>query len=77
MSMNELQILIEKSEWSIPILLVLAAWTLFWKGAALWYAARKKDKFWFVVILLVNTLGALEVFYLLILRNQRVKKLYK
>lgn len=75
--MNYLQELIEKSEWSIPILLILTVWTLFWKGMALWFAARKRDKFWFVVILLVNTMGILEVIYLIVLRNQKVKKLIK
>jgi len=76
-SLEKIQEIIEQSEWSIAILLVVALWTLFWKGAALWHAARKKEKFWFVGLLLINTLGILEIVYLLIFRKQGVKDLYK
>ncbi len=46
------------------IILVLAAWTLYWKYRALWHAAKHEHKVWFVVLLLVNTLGILEILYL-------------
>jgi hypothetical protein len=75
--MNEIQDLVGVSEWSAPLVAALVIWSLFWKGMALWFAARKRDKFWFVIILLVNTLGILEVVYLLVLRNQKMKKLIK
>jgi hypothetical protein len=38
-------------------------WTLSWKGSALWKAAGKKQVTWFIVLLLVNTLGLLEIAY--------------
>jgi len=47
-----------------PWLLAAAAWTLPWKGLALWTAARKGHKLWFVVLLLVNTLAVLEIAYI-------------
>lgn len=43
----------------IPVII----WTLIWKGLALWTAARKSDKIWFVVLLIVNTFGILEMLY--------------
>ena len=46
------------------VALVVAAWTLYWKFKALWYAAKHDDKLWFIVLLLVNTLGILEILYL-------------
>jgi hypothetical protein len=46
------------------VLLVLVIWSLFWKGLALWHSARKGQSGWFVVILIVNTAGILEVIYL-------------
>ena len=47
------------------VLLVIAAiWTLYWKYRALWHAAKHDHKAWFVVLLLVNTLGILEILYL-------------
>lgn len=47
-----------------PTLMLLALWSLFWKGLALWHAGRKAQPWWFVIILIVNTLGILEIVYL-------------
>jgi hypothetical protein len=43
---------------------VVLIWSLFWKGMALWKAAREGSKVWFVVLLIVNTLGILEILYI-------------
>ncbi|HVZ10801.1 MAG TPA: DUF5652 family protein [Candidatus Paceibacterota bacterium] len=42
----------------------IALWSLFWKGWALWKSARLGNKIWFVVLLLVNTLGILDILYI-------------
>jgi len=49
----------------IPLWLVAVAliWSLIWKGLALWKSAKKNSKIWFVIILIVNTLGILEILY--------------
>lgn len=49
----------------IPIFAVLAAWSVVAKGYALWIAARSGQKWWFIVLLIVNTMGILEVLYIL------------
>ena len=46
------------------IFLVLAIWSLVWKGMALWKAARLGSKGWFAALLIINTLGILEILYL-------------
>jgi methionyl-tRNA synthetase len=52
------------STW-MPLLMVLfIAWTLPWKGVALWKSARNKHLVWFIVILIVNTLAILEIIYI-------------
>lgn len=51
-------------------LILLAAWSLVWKGWALWIAARKEQKVWFVVFLIVNTVGILEIFYIFYFSKQ-------
>tara|TARA_Y100000310_G_scaffold340609_1_gene437015 strand:+ start:335 stop:688 length:354 start_codon:yes stop_codon:yes gene_type:complete len=51
--------------WVVLALLVIASWTLLWKGLGLWHAARGKQKIWFVVILIFNTMGLLPIIYLL------------
>lgn len=38
-------------------------WVLYWKALALWYAARKGMRGWFIVFLIVNTFSILEIFY--------------
>jgi len=48
---------------SIIFILVLA-WGLFWKGFALWYAAKRGEKWWFIALLVINTLGILEIVYI-------------
>lgn len=50
----------------MPLLLtVLVVWSLIWKGLALWRAGRKNQLAWFIVMLIVNTCGILEIIYLL------------
>ncbi|MFZ1484288.1 MAG: DUF5652 family protein [Candidatus Saccharimonadales bacterium] len=49
----------------LPIVLG-ALWSLVWKGLALWRAAQHKDKGWFIALLVINTLGLLEIFYLFV-----------
>ena len=46
------------------IILLLVIWTVPWKGVALWRAARNGHLWWFVVLMIVNTLGILEIVYI-------------
>lgn len=47
-----------------PITLLAALWSLPWKGVALWKAAEKKSKGWFISLLLINTVGFLDALYI-------------
>lgn len=48
-----------------PLLfLVLIIWVFAWKAIALWHAARNGQRGWFVALLLLNTVGILEIVYL-------------
>lgn len=51
----------------IPLLI----WSIVWKGLALWQAARHGDKIWFVVLLVINTVGILEILYLYVFSKKR------
>lgn len=51
------------------LLSVAAVWSLFWKGLALWHAARNKQEWWYVIMLVVNTTGILEIIYLFFVRK--------
>ena len=55
--------------------IILIIWSVIWKGITLWKAGRNNQLTWFVVLLVVNTLGVLEIIYLLFFRknmNSRV-----
>ncbi|GIW61533.1 MAG: hypothetical protein KatS3mg089_0385 [Patescibacteria group bacterium] len=40
-------------------------WAILWKGLALWRAAQGEQKYWFIAMLILNTLGVLEIIFLL------------
>ena len=46
-------------------------WTLPWKGVALWRAARRKDLYWFIALLIINTLGVLEILYIFVVSKRK------
>jgi len=52
--------------WLLGIVIV---WSLIWKGIALWHSARNTQTAWYVVILILNTVGILEIVYLLFFRK--------
>jgi hypothetical protein len=56
-------------------LVVIIVWSLIWKGLALWRAARTNSPVWFVVFLVVNTLGVLEISYYFFLADMGEKRL--
>lgn len=55
-------------------LLPILVWMILWKGWALWLAARRDDFGWFVVLLIVNTLGLLEIFYIFVIAERKDKR---
>ncbi|MDO8443071.1 MAG: DUF5652 family protein [bacterium] len=46
------------------LLTAVLAWTLTWKGIALWTAAKADSKKWFVALLAINTMGLLDILYI-------------
>lgn len=47
---------------------ILAVWfmiSIALKGYALWTAAKRHEKWWFIALLVINTMGILELIYLL------------
>ena len=62
---------------STPILLLILAWTLPWKGVALWKAANNRQKGWFVALLIVNTLAILEIIYIFYFAKKKAEPIEK
>ena len=46
------------------IIIVVSVWSTIWKGIALWKSAKKDNLVWFIVFLVVNTVGILEILYI-------------
>ncbi len=46
--------------------LILVLWDLVWRGQALWKSSKKDQKYWFIALLIVNSVGLLPIIYLLI-----------
>ncbi len=65
--------------WIWLIIIIGGLWTLPWKAVALWKSARQNEKWWFIALLIVNTLGLLEILYIFVfskkkeLKNQKVE----
>ena len=49
--------------WTV-ILGLLAVWDIVWRGLALWRAAQQRSRNWFIVLLVINSVGILPMIYL-------------
>ena len=54
-----------------PILYVLIAWSIIWKGIALWHSARNKQLVWYIALLILNTVGIFEIVYLVFFKKRQ------
>lgn len=53
------------------VFIILMFWSLVWKGIALWQAAQNSAKAWFIALLIVNTVGILEMIYIFIISRNK------
>jgi len=61
------------SQYIFPIIYV---WSAIWKAIALWKAAKKDAKVWFIVIFVFNSFGLLEILYIFLLYKIDFKKIF-
>ncbi|MDO8494951.1 MAG: DUF5652 family protein [bacterium] len=50
---------------------LLIIWSLAWKGMALWRAARRGERGWFIALLLIHTAGILDILYLYVFSKRK------
>lgn len=55
----------------LTVFIFLTLWTTIIKAFALWFAAKNGQPLWFVAMLILNTLGILELVYLLGFRKDK------
>ncbi len=46
------------------LVIVIALWAIVWKIYAVWLAVKDNKKKWFVALMILNTAGILELFYI-------------
>ena len=54
---------------------ILTLWALVWKGIALWKAARNGEKWWYIALLVINTVGLLEIVYIFFFSKKKGQKM--
>lgn len=54
------------------LFIIVAIWAFAWKGLALWQSSRENQKVWFIALLTINTVGALEIAYLFYFAKKRL-----
>lgn len=60
----------------LPFMGVFLLWSLFWKGLALWHAGRRGDAWWFIIMLVVNLFGIIEIIYLFGVAKLKASELF-
>lgn len=53
--------------WAAPLLL----WTILWKAMALWKAGRNNQLGWFIGLFFIQTLGVLDLVYIIFFQRKR------
>jgi hypothetical protein len=55
---------------------LITLWSIAWKGVSLWKAAKADSKPWFIVLLVLNTAGLLDILYIFLIskRKKEVKE---
>ena len=57
----------------MTFIIIVSIWTLVWKGFALWKSANKKSIPWFIILLIFNTVGILEILYIFLFSKMSFK----
>jgi hypothetical protein len=70
MDVNAINAFVDNNLW---LMLALTLWTLPWKGVALWKAVKREDKWWFIAMLILNTVAILEIIYIFFIAKRPKK----
>lgn len=66
------QYIIQNYGWPmLSVFVLLIIWSAIWKGIALWKAAGNKDLKWFIALLIINSVGILEILYIYVFSKKK------
>ena len=55
----------------IVVIIIATLWTLFWKVCSLWIAGKRDEKWWFLALLVLNTVGVLDIIYIFLVAKKK------
>lgn len=64
------QLLNEQNIWFFVLAML---WTIPWKGYALWTASKMNHKRWFIALIVLNTFGLFDIFYVFYIAKKNPK----
>ena len=56
------------------VVFLMFLWVIPWKGVALWKSARNQHQWWFIALLLINTLAILDILYIFFFSKKNLSK---
>lgn len=62
-----------QATWVSLLFIFLMIWSIPWKGWALWRAAKNDNLTWFIIFMIVNTVGILEIIYIFFISKKPKK----
>jgi Family of unknown function (DUF5652) len=66
--MTDVSFLQMYNQW-MYLFVILLIWETVWKGIALWKAAKETQLYWFIAILILNTVGILPILYIFVFKK--------
>jgi methionyl-tRNA synthetase len=54
------------------LIYIFSIWSLIWKGLALWRASKNGQRNWFICLLVLNTIGILDIIFLFRFSKKRM-----
>lgn len=57
--------------------ILITLWSFFWTALGLWHSAKRGHFVWFIIFLLVHTLGIFEIIYLFGILKLKFSELFK
>jgi len=61
----------------IILFTIFIIWVLFWKIYSVWFAVKNNNKIWFVILLVFNTFGILDIIYVFWILNKSMSEVKK
>jgi len=56
---------------NLIFIIITIIWVLPWKAYSVWTASKRNEKGWFIALVMLNTFGILEIFYIFFIAKKK------